>query len=487
MEKFLELTTKLQSKEVNKMHLTSLESLIEADGREMLRLMLEEHIRLRGPGNVGETIEGSDEVIRSQLRNRSRKLKTIFGPIDIERTQYSKPGHTSLTPKEALLNLPENSYSHSLQRRTTMEIAKGSFDEAITSIKIQTGVKLPKRQVEEMAMNVAKDFDDFYAKRGVIDLREETRKNELLILSTDGKGVVMKKDDLREATKKRAESEKKLKKRLSRGEKKNGKRMAQVASVYSIQRHERSAVAIMEGSQTHPAPKPVEKRVWASLEHEPEAVIGHMFDEADRRDPKHKREWVVLVDGQRHQLDLIAENIESRKLQVTVIIDLIHVIEYLWKASRSFHPEGTPEGEEWVSRYLRMLLEGRAKQVAPAIRRSATRQGIEAREGVDTCANYLHNNADYLHYDKYLARGLPIATGVIEGACRHLVKDRMDVTGARWTLKGAEAVLKLRSLRASGDWDEYWEFHEQANYERNHRIHYARPERLEQSWLKLIK
>lgn len=487
MEKFLELTAKLESKAVNKMHLSSLESLIETDGREIQRLMLEEHIRLRGSGDIGEAIEGSDEVIRSHRRNRSVGLKTIFGAIEIERTLYSKPGHTSLAPKEAMLNLPENCYSHGLQRRAAVEIAKGSFDEAISSIKAQTGVKLPKRQAEEIAKVVARDFDAFYETRGVRSLRETSRQNELLILSTDGKGVAMRKEDLREATKKRAENEKKLKSRLSRGEKKNAKRMAQVASVYSIQRHERSVDDIMDGSKGGLAPKPQKKRVWASLEHEPEEVISHIFDEANRRDPKHKREWVVLVDGQRHQLDLIEQQIESRNLRVTIVLDLIHVVEYLWKASRCFHPEGSLEGEEWVSRYMKMILEGDAKQVAAAIRRSATRHGIDARDGVDICADYLHNNAPYLRYDEYLARGLPIATGVIEGACRHLVKDRMDVTGARWSLKGAEAVLKLRSLHASGDWDEYWLFHERSDFERNHQIHYARPERLEQGKLQLIK
>jgi hypothetical protein len=487
MEKFLELTSKLQSKDVMKMHLGSLESLIETEGREIQRLMLEEHIELRGPGHIGESIEGSDEVVRSHKRVRSIGLKTIFGEIQIERTQYGKPGHTSLTPKEAMLNLPQNSYSHSLQRRLTLEVAKGSYDEAIASIEVQTSIRLPKRQAEEIALTVAQDFDAFYEQRGVLALRETTRENDLLILSTDGKGVAMRKDDLREPTKKRAENEKKLKKRLSRGEKKNAKRMAQVASVYSIARHERSMDDIIDGRKDNPAPKPQKKRVWASLEHEPEEVISHMFDEANRRDPKHKREWAVLVDGQRYQLDRVEQQIESRGLAVTIIVDLIHVLEYLWRASRCFHPEATTEGEDWVNRYLRMVLEGRAKQVAAAIRRSATRQGIKAREGVDTCAEYLHNNASYLHYDQYFARGLPIATGVIEGACRHLVKDRMDVTGARWSLAGAEAVLRLRSLHASGDWDEYWDFHELREYERNHRIHYARPERLKQARLRVVK
>ncbi|MDF1593140.1 MAG: hypothetical protein P1P89_16620, partial [Desulfobacterales bacterium] len=95
------------------------------------------------------------------------------------------------------------------------------------------------------------------------------------------------------------------------------------------------------------------------------------------------------------------------------------------------------------------------------------------RKPVDACANYLLTYGPYVKYDHYLAKGLPIATGVIEGACRHLVKDRMEVTGARWSLTGAEAVLQLRALRSSHDFDEYWTFHESKEYERNHRALYA--------------
>jgi len=94
---------------------------------------------------------------------------------------------------------------------------------------------------------------------------------------------------------------------------------------------------------------------------------------------------------------------------------------------------------------------------------------------VDKCANYLLKYAEFLRYDQYLVSGLPIATGVIEGACRHLIKDRMDLTGARWSLQGAEAVLRLRSLRSSGDFEEYWRFHEKEELERNHVTRYAGP------------
>jgi hypothetical protein len=487
MEQYLDLRRELQTPRVLRMQLSSLESLVEVRGREILRTMLEEHIELRGPGNIGEAVLGSDGVSRTHLRERAITIKTIFGEVEVERTVYSKPGATSLAPKEAMLNLPERSYSHALRQRVAKEAVKGSFDEATLAIRQQTGVLVPKRQAEEIVVSAARDFEAFYEEREKDALRRVTKANEILVLTTDGKGVTMLKEGLREATRKRAEETvHKLETRLSKGEKSNAKRMAQVASVYSIDRHERTAADILDRQQTE-APKPEGKRVWASLVRDQKSVIGDMLDEAQRRDPRQCRPWAVLVDGQTHQLGLITTALDARELKATIVLDLVHVIEYLWKASRDFHGEGTPAGEAWVKYYLAMVLAGKAALAAAGMRRSATRQGLDSRDGVDKCADYLHANAAYMAYDAYLAAGLPIATGVIEGACRHLVKDRMDLTGARWSLNGAEAVLRLRSLHASGDWDEYWRYHEAAEYERNHRSRYAKPVRLEQPRLRRVK
>ncbi len=141
----------------------------------------------------------------------------------------------------------------------------------------------------------------------------------------------------------------------------------------------------------------------------------------------------------------------------TVIVDVIHVLEYLWNAGRALFGEGTPESEQWVTEQLRDLLHGRVSNVAARMRRTATRLELtqQQRKSVDTCAGYLHKYAEFLRYDLYLAEGYPIATGVIEGACRYVVKDRMGITGVRWSLAGGEAVLRLRALKASGDFDEY--------------------------------
>lgn len=163
-------------------------------------------------------------------------------------------------------------------------------------------------------------------------------------------------------------------------------------------------------------------------------------------------------------------------------MDIIHVIEYLWKAVRVFYEEGNNGTEKWVSKRLLKILRGKASLVAGGMIRFATLLKIESthRKPVDTCANYLLKYSPYLRYNEYLQQGMPIATGVIEGACRYLIKDRMDITGARWSLSGAEAVLKLRSIKASGDFDEYWKFHEQQEFYRNHYYQYFNPDILEE-------
>ena len=160
---------------------------------------------------------------------------------------------------------------------------------------------------------------------------------------------------------------------------------------------------------------------------------------------------------------------------MTIVIDLIHVLEYLWKAAWSFFDEGDAAAEAWVHDKATKVLNGDARHVAAAIRRRATREKLTTtrRKGADTCANYLTAKSPYLGYPAALANGWPIATGVIEGASRHLVKDRMDPTGARWGLTGAESVLKLRAIHSNGDWDEYFKYHLTQEQHRVHKSQYA--------------
>lgn len=402
----------------------------------------------------------------------------------MRRIGYFNPGCRSLHPLDGNLNLPPDSYSHGIRKLVARETARGSFDDVVETVEQSTGVHVPKRQTQILARGAATDFDAFYEQKR----RPKPYNNStgpILVMSTDGKGIVMHHKDLRPATKKAAKNnDPKLQKRPSKGEKRGRKRMSQVATVYTMGRFPRTVddvvgdLASVQGERQSAnatkRPSPENKRVWASVEKDAEQVIGDMVTEACRRDPWRRKTCVVLVDGCKHQLASISGALKGQELEAVIILDIIHVLEYLWKASHAFFGEGSGEGESWVTKRFRRILEGRVVHVAAGIRRSATRRGLKGnpRKVIDICADYLLNHADQMKYDQYLAQGLPIATGVIEGACRHLVKDRMDLTGARWSLKGAEAVLKLRALRASDDFQEYWEFHENQELKRNHYAKY---------------
>ena len=457
---------------------SELERELEKKGRELMRTLLQEHLDNRGPGQCDDPGEGADGVKRPRIRPQQRELETVFGTVSVERAGYGQEGVESLHPLDAELNLPNERYSLELRRRVAEEAAKSSFDETHESIERNTGGHVPKRQIEELAMRAAQDFDVFYQRRQALP-GECQGSSSILAISVDGKGVTMRTEDLREQTRKAAEARvHKMGTRLSKGEKKNSKRMATVAAVYTIMpfvRKPEELISDRTPRRAPPRPKPEQKRVWASIEKTPEQIIKETLQEAGYRDPTDEKTWVALVDGNKTQISILKRLAKKSDLDLTIIVDLMHVIEYLWDAARAFHSEPGEEQENWVRHRLLEILRGKAGLMAGGMRRSATLRGLsaKAREPVDVCARYLSNHSPYLRYDCYLAKGLPIATGVIEGACRHLVKDRMAVTGARWSLDGADAVLRLRALRSSHDFDEYWAFHEACEYRRNHQALYA--------------
>jgi len=383
---------------------------------------------------------------------------------------------------DGALNLPREMYSHGIRRMVAKEAARASFDEVVEIVRDYTGASIGKRQVEELAARAAQDFDAFYEARAAARDPSE----DLLVISTDGKGVVMRHEDLREGTRRAAEkSEHKLKTRLTPGEKSNRKRMAQVATVYSIAPFPRSAADILhtmrDASEVDAKrPRPTDKRVWASVEKAPRAVIREAFEEGLRRDPDKSRRWVVLVDGEGKQLRAVKAEARRAGVKVTIVIDIVHVLEYIWGAARALFGQSNVKAEKWVADRLLALLTGRSGgEVGQTIRWWAARQkkpelGDAELRAIDKACDYLSDRTRtrLMHYRQALDDGLPIATGVIEGACRYLVKDRMDRTGARWSLTGAEAVLRLRALRASGHFDAYWDFHLGREQERNHASRY---------------
>jgi hypothetical protein len=382
---------------------------------------------------------------------------------------------------DAALNLPDELYSHCVRRWVAEHAARESYDIVVAEIGELIGTPLGKRQIEQLAIRAARDFETFYAARTV----EAEDSSDLLVLTFDGAGLIMKHEDLRPATKKAAAkaAQQQQEPRAHRREKRNRKRMAEVAAIYTIERFPRTLMDVVrelrpvqDVEQRQRRPRPVNKRVWASVEHGAEHVIREAFAEALRRDPGRRRRWVVLVDGNADQLALVRAISKQLGVEITIVLDLIHALDYLWKAAHCFAAVDSKEAADWVEQRLIGLLQGQsAGYLAKGMRGLATARGLtrDKRKPVEACATYLVNQRRWLHYDRALRDGLPIATGVIEGACRYLIRDRMDRSGARWSLAGAEAVLRLRALWTNRDFAEYWAFHLEQEHERVHRSRYA--------------
>jgi hypothetical protein len=454
----------------------ALEKQLTLRGRELERQLLQDHLDLRAVREQRlPMVAGADQVVRAHAEGgRQRILATVFGPVTVTRIGYRAKGADSRFVADAVLNLPAGRYSHGVRRLAAKAAAVGSFEQAQADVEAVTGARVGKRQLEALAGAAAVDVDGFYARRGGGDVPDDAA----LVLTADAKGIVMRPEALREATAKAATSQK-LSTRLSKGEKRNRKRMAEVVAVYDCVPVPRTPADVIGDQRTGPrqrraGPKAAGKWLHASVTDDTATVIATMFDQATRRDPDRTRPWVVLVDGNTHQIDRIRAEATTRKQPITIIVDFVHVLEYVWTAAWCLHREGDPTAQTWVAAHATTILSGRATRVAGAMQRQAAKAGLtpEQRKGIDTCVTYLLNKARYLRYDHALAAGWPIATGVIEGACRHLVKDRMDLTGARWGLPGAEAVLKLRALTSNGDFDAYWTYHLEQELQRVHTSRY---------------
>lgn len=456
-----------------------LERFIGGEGRELLRLLLQGHLSARGEARAVGPVVGADGVERTHVRqDTSRELATTVGVVRVPRARYEARGLDGLHPADAELELPPGLYSQEIQRLLALQAAQVSFDKAVEFVREATGVEVPKRQAEQLVRGAAKDFEPFYAARA--NAATSTAK-AFLVMSIDQKGVVVRHKDLLPATQKKAKAGRKLETRFTRGEPHARKRMATVAAVYFIEPDVRDAASVIAGlrhiqpAQPVKRPRPQNKRVWASLKRSLPSVAKEMFDEAERMDPKHEHPWLVLLDGDLKLEAAIKREVRARGVEVSVVLDAIHALQYLWSAGHQLGAEGTPELERWVLERFERILNGHTSDVAAGMRRSATKRGLspKQRKPIDKAANYFLKRRNLMHYDLCLEAGTPIATGVIEGACRTLINDRLDITGARWSLDGAEAVLKLRALVQSHDFDDYWAFHTDHEYHRNHASKYV--------------
>jgi len=470
--------------------LDAMEVLVTGRGRELLRglvqlaldVQAEREVRLPG-------VTGEDGVERARAEpGHGRPVVTLLGEVRVRRIGYRSGvrGVLSLFPRDAVLNLPPCGYSWGLQRLAEMSCRSVSYEQGHQFVLAATGVSVGKRQLEQIVVAVAADAERFYRDRAAVPAAGEQEPGPgqgqgPLALSADGKGVAMLPEARRRRTRAPEQRVRTFDKRAGTGEKKGCKRMAETGAVFDVAVPDgpaRTPEQVMRPEGGTGGKKPRAENRWYACDITAgrDVTIGKVFDEADRRDPGHARTWIALVDGDNYQLGLFRAAAAARGITLAVVIDFIHVLEYLWKAAWCFHPPRDPAMEDWVIAQGLDILHGRTGQVITRIQALAAehppKPGGEHAKIIRKTLSYLQAKQAFMDYPRALANGWPIATGVIEGACRHLVQDRMGITGARWGLEGAQAILWLRAICASGDTSAYWDYHITREHQRNHLSRY---------------
>jgi len=489
-----------------------LEEHVQGQGFEWMRLLTQGYLRVRAARErrrTDVTDAGGDARV-SAVAGQQHTRTMVFGDVVTERMAYKRHRKPALFPQDAGLNWSAlHSYSAGVVKRVAQTITGASAERTAAQVSATTAITLGKRQVEELAIGAAADFGAFYAARRPAPCPPQVA----VMIQADGSALPVRPEALREATARAAAL------RAATGGgwpgepadlRRSKTRSAELVAVADVPPQPRTPAEVLvavfgsaaqgyadaetrasaaaqgeaEGGADPPgkarpaAPKAAGKTVLVSVIKPIPVMIGEGFDEALRRDPQRLRPWYAVVDGNNSQINTINKLAGRHRVRVPILIDFIHAVQYLWKAAGSFFDTGDPAARAWVIAQAAKLLAGKARDVRTGIRRRATTYGYRGaeRKGADECATYLENKRDYLDYPAFLAAGWSVASGLVEGAARWLVKDRMDITGARWGLDGAEAVLRLRALEGNGDFDDYFTFHQQQEKKRNHDRRYRQPE-----------
>jgi len=482
---------------------------------ELMRLGLEfltGHVESQGDGDVGPEVTHDHRTLRRSEEPHARRYLSIFGEMSIPRYVYAlREGQKAeCVPLDARLGLPAGENSYVLEEWQQRLCVKDAFGQSVEDLKAILGQGVSVRTAEGMNRSMAEHADSYRVTQPLPPSEEEA---ELLVVTGDGKGVVMRRplaEELREdsqappvpgpapvaapprrrkqrtsAATRRAGKTRQRRRREAVGKqdprlpsaavaedqgtkkRKGKKQMAYVGAVYTIDRFRRTTDEVLDEmarrARTKERPRPQHKRVWAEMTRilEGEPVSGREFlfcslaVECQQRDPKRKKTLICLLDGERSLWDM-QRYWFGRAIG---ILDIFHVSERIWGVAHCFHAKESEAAWQFATHHLRMILDGKVGYVLRNLRRLLEEKkkelGREKRKTVSAAITYFENNQDHMRYDEYLAAGYPIGSGVAEGACRHLVKDRLELTGMRWERKGAQSMLHLRAIYLNGEWDAF--------------------------------
>jgi hypothetical protein len=439
---------------------------IDTVERELLRqllglghTLLAAFVATQGDGDLGPEAEApGGRTVRRLPERHDRRYVSIFGELTIARVAYGTREGQKIehVPLDKRLGLPESDFSYVLEDWSQRLCLKESFAEAAGSLEMLLGLRLGTRALEVMNRAVAQYAPVF---QGSLEVPPPEEEGPLLVVTADGKGVPMRRPP---------QDGPKAHHRRTKGEKANKKQMACVGAVYSIEPFVRQAEDILDevlrDERAEGRPGPQHKHVWAEMTREiggievpaKESLFCQLYTESMLRNLGQDRPVICLLDGERALWE--AQRVYFP--EAVGILDLFHVLERLWAVAHCFHKEGSDGANQFVEDRLRDLLQGRVSSVIRGLKYRLRAEELSGsrRQVVRSAVEYLENNREHMRYGEYLAAGYPIGSGVAEGACRHLVKDRMEQTGMRWTIEGAQAMLHVRALYLNGQWEGFLAF-----------------------------
>ena len=425
-------------------------------GRSLLRL----YFVHQASQHTAQSVVSTDGQSLPYHSEKGRSYHSIFGRVCFRRRYYYREGG-GFFPLDAALNLPPKGTSDLLREWQEQLGVLGAYHKAGDLLARLLGVSTSTRALAEQIGEDAKQVSDYYEQA---EAPTPDAGATILVVQADGKGVPMIQPTPPAA-----------KVRLSRGEKRARKKEAVVTGVYTIaacvrtpeqvtksffektprsNAKARHRAGASKGVPTKP-PRPHNKRLWATLEGK-QAALKFSAKQVRLQEGEHILERVALTDGS----EALQQKVEQQFPGFALVLDFVHANEYLWKAANSLLGENSPEREEWVRARTLVMLRGHTDVLIGDLRQLAEQPACKRhqKKTLLSVAAYYQRNQPYMRYGTYLARGWPIATGVIEGACRHLVKDRCELSGMRWSQPGAEALLRLRCVEENGDWEAFHAF-----------------------------
>jgi len=428
------------------------------------RLMMTSFVAGQGAGDLGPTLEYEGRILKRLDRLHAKPYMSVFGALPpIERTVYGtrETQKHELIPLDARLGLPESDYSYLLQQWSQSFCVKGSYKDAQSDLEQILRLRPSIRVLEDMNVSMSKDVQGFRSSQPTPCRDQE---GEILVVSGDCKGVRIRGD--------RPPAEDAGNHARKRGPRPGTKREACVGSVYSIDRFVRNAEDVVDDvirkQRAQDRPIPQNKVLRAELTRQIDGeeingkdVIFEWFGEQIKaRQTSRFQELVCVMDGAPTLWKKLQALMKTLGVTIVCILDIFHVMDYLWDAARCVHGSDDKAAEAFVTNRLRRILEGDVGRVIGGLRQMLTKGKFSSckRKTLNTVIGYLDRKKKFMRYDEYLAKGYPIGSGVVEGACGHVVKDRMEGSGMRWSVPGAQSMLDLRCVYLNEDWRDFHDY-----------------------------